>query len=121
VAVWGDVEWTVQLLQLRHAHEVPGLRTTGTLTALAAALSAGLVSGDDAGALRDSWRLASRVRNALMLVRARPSDSLPRDAGERAGVAFLCGYPAQETERLADDYRRVTRRARSVVERIFSG
>ena len=117
----GDVEWTVQLLQLRHAHEVPGLRTTGTLTALAAALSAGLVSGDDAGALRDSWRLASRVRNALMLVRARPSDSLPRDAGERAGVAFLCGYPAQETERLADDYRRVTRRARSVVERIFSG
>ena len=117
----GDVEWTVQLLQLRHAHEVPGLRTTRTLAALAAALSAGVLSGDDADALRDSWRLASRVRNALMLVRSRPSDSLPRDAVERAGVAFLCGYPAQETERLADDYRRVTRRARAVVERIFSG
>src|SRR5690606_41319665 len=29
-----DVEWTVQLLQLEHAHEVPGLRTTGTVAAL---------------------------------------------------------------------------------------
>ena len=31
-----DVEWVVQLMQLRHAHEVPGLRTTRTLGALAA-------------------------------------------------------------------------------------
>src|SRR5690606_20998180 len=28
-----DVEWTVQLLQLRHAYRVPELRTTGTLQA----------------------------------------------------------------------------------------
>src|SRR6266568_2916190 len=32
-----DVEWVVQLIQLRHAHAVPGLRTTRTLAALAAA------------------------------------------------------------------------------------
>ena len=30
-----DVEWTVQMLQLRHAFAVPGLRTTRTLPALA--------------------------------------------------------------------------------------
>ena len=29
-----DVEWLVQLVQLRHAHAVPGLRTTSTLKAL---------------------------------------------------------------------------------------
>ena len=36
-----DVEWVVQLLQLRHAHAVPALRTTRTLAALAAAAGGG--------------------------------------------------------------------------------
>ena len=36
-----DVEWVVQLLQLTHAHDVPGLRTTRTLAALAAAAAGG--------------------------------------------------------------------------------
>lgn len=38
-----DVEWTVQLIQLRHAHEVPGLQNTATLVALDAAAEAGLI------------------------------------------------------------------------------
>ena len=39
-----DIEWTVQLLQMRHAGSVPGLRTTRTLEALDAALDAGLLA-----------------------------------------------------------------------------
>src|SRR5262249_45820785 len=35
-----DVEWTVQLLQLQHAHAVPSLRTTRTGVAMAAARQA---------------------------------------------------------------------------------
>jgi glutamate-ammonia-ligase adenylyltransferase len=31
------------------------------------------------------------------------------------------GYPAGETGRFVDDYRRATRRARAVVERVFYG
>ena len=38
-----DVEWTVQLLQLRHAAAVPMLRTTRTLAALETAAAAGLL------------------------------------------------------------------------------
>ena len=52
-----DIEWTVQLLQLRHGAEVAGLRTTQTLAALAAATGAGLLSSDDADVL------AERVAN----------------------------------------------------------
>ena len=37
-----DVEWLVQLLQLQHAHAVPGMRTTSTIAALRAAADAGL-------------------------------------------------------------------------------
>src|SRR5436305_1399710 len=64
-----DVEWTVQLLQLRYGHDLPALRTTRTLAALEAARRAELVDGADALSLSRAWTLASRVRNALMLVR----------------------------------------------------
>src|SRR5207247_4439932 len=67
-----DVEWVVQLLQLRHAHAVPELRTTRTMAGLAAAAGAGLVGEDHAAALAAAWRLAARVRDAVVLVRGRP-------------------------------------------------
>jgi [glutamine synthetase] adenylyltransferase / [glutamine synthetase]-adenylyl-L-tyrosine phosphorylase len=116
-----DVEWTVQLLQMRHAADVPELRTTSTLTALEAAARADLVAEDDAEVLANAWRLVSRVRNAVMLVRGRPSDSLPREPRERSGVAYVCGYGADGAERMLDDYLRVTRRARAVVDHVFWG
>ena len=36
------MEWTVQLLQLQHAHRLPELRSTRTVTALRAARNAGV-------------------------------------------------------------------------------
>jgi [glutamine synthetase] adenylyltransferase / [glutamine synthetase]-adenylyl-L-tyrosine phosphorylase len=116
-----DIEWTVQLLQMQHADQVPELRTTGTLQALSSAANAGLIDGDDADVLATAWRLVSRVRNAMMLVRARPSDSLPREPRERSGVAYVCGYGADGAEQLVDDYLRATRRARAVVDHVFWG
>ena len=65
-----DVEWTVQLLQLRHAAQVEGLRTTGTLAALTAATGAGLLDPDDAAVLR---------------ARLDPVLPRPRRAGAREG------------------------------------
>ncbi|MEK2488666.1 bifunctional [glutamine synthetase] adenylyltransferase/[glutamine synthetase]-adenylyl-L-tyrosine phosphorylase [Kitasatospora purpeofusca] len=116
-----DVEWTVQLLQLRHGHELPGLRTTRTRAALAAAVGAGLVGAEDAEVLDAAWVLASRVRSAVMLVRGRPGDSFPVDTRELAGAARYLGYGAGHSGEVVDDYRRTTRRARSVVERLFYG
>ena len=116
-----DVEWTVQLLQMEHAHHVPGLRTTKTLDALHAAREADLVSQEDAVVLEAAWRLVSRIRNAVMLYRAKAAESMVEQASERAGVAYLMGYGADETELMIDDYLRTTRQARKVVERIFWG
>jgi glutamate-ammonia-ligase adenylyltransferase len=116
-----DVEWTVQLLQLRHAGEVDALRTPSTLAGLRAAQDAGLLAGADAEVLAAAWTLASRVRNAVVLSRGRPSDSLPAAVRELDGVARLVGYPPGSAAALDDDYQRLTRRARSVVERVFYG
>jgi glutamate-ammonia-ligase adenylyltransferase len=116
-----DVEWTVQLLQLRHAGEVPSLRTAFTLDALDAASEAGLIDPDDAGTLAEGWRLATRVRNALVLARGRATDSIPTDAREVIGIARIIGYSPSQSGDFLDVYRRVTRRSRSVVERVFYG
>jgi glutamate-ammonia-ligase adenylyltransferase len=114
------VEWVAQLLQLQHAHEVPGLRTTRTLAALDAAVEAGLLAPDDAAILTGAWRMATRIRNAIMLVRGRASDLLPSEHHrERSAVTRVLGYPSSGA--LLDDYRRRARQARKVVERVFYG
>jgi len=117
-----DVEWTVQLLQLEHAAVHPALQVTSTVTALNALVDAGLLGTEQADALRTAWELASRARNAVFLVRGRPGDQLPRTGLELDGVARACGYGADtDAGQFLDDYRRVTRRAHAVVERVFYG
>ncbi|MFD8366477.1 [protein-PII] uridylyltransferase family protein, partial [Streptomyces hygroscopicus] len=108
-----------QLLQLRHAWTEPGLRTTRTRQALAAAHAAGLIATEDAQTLDEAWVLASRVRNAVMLVRGRPGDTFPTDVRELAAVGRYLGYGPGHVGEMLDDYRRTTRRARAVVERVF--
>ncbi len=116
-----DVEWTAQLLQMRHAARVPDLQTTRTVQALDAAVRHGLLGRSDADDLIAAWRLAQRLRNAVMQVRGRPSDSLPGDLRDRAGVAYLLGRSVLDSDRVSEDWRRAARRARAVVDRVFWG
>ncbi|MFH8256413.1 bifunctional [glutamine synthetase] adenylyltransferase/[glutamine synthetase]-adenylyl-L-tyrosine phosphorylase [Streptomyces roseolus] len=116
-----DVEWTVQLLQMRHGWAVPGLRTTRTRAALSAAHDAGLIPAEEAQTLDEAWVLATRVRNAVMLVRGRPGDTFPGEPRELAAVGRYLGYAPGHVGELVDDYRRITRRARAVVDELFYG
>ncbi|MFI1988216.1 bifunctional [glutamine synthetase] adenylyltransferase/[glutamine synthetase]-adenylyl-L-tyrosine phosphorylase [Actinoplanes sp. NPDC020271] len=113
-----DVEWAVQLLQLRHAFEVPGLRCTKTLEALTAAREAGLVTPGDAEEMAAGWTLAAQVRNALTLVKGRPTDQLPAHGVELAGTVLLLG--GGDPGEFVDGYLRTTRRSRAAMERVFS-
>lgn len=116
-----DVEWTVQLIQMQHAWAEPGLRTTRTREALAAAHAAGLIPTEEAQILDEAWVLATRVRNAVMLVRGRAGDTFPSEARELAAVGRYLGYAEGTAGELLDDYRRITRRARAVVDELFYG
>ncbi len=117
-----DVEWTVQLLQLCTGAAVPELRVPSTTEALDALPATGRLTDEEAGELRAAWDLATRARNAVFLVRGRPGDQLPRPGPELVGVARACGYgPDEDAGRFVDDYRRITRHARGVVQRVFYG
>ena len=110
----------MQLLQLRHGHEHPELRTTSTVDGITAAAGAGLLTPEDAEQLIEAWTLAMRARNAVMLVRGKSGDQLPKQTRELSAVAAALGYPAGvDSGQVLDDYLRVTRHARAVVERVF--
>jgi glutamate-ammonia-ligase adenylyltransferase len=108
-----DVEWTVQLLQLQS-----GIRAEGTLEALGRLVALGVVASSDAAALEESYRFCQDTRNRLYLVRGGPGDSLPGLGHQLRVLARSLGTTAPE---LRDRYRRLTRRARKVVERLFYG
>ncbi len=116
-----DVEFTVQLLQLLHGGDHESLRTPETMSALEALVAVGLLAGGDADALRESFEFCSAARNARFLVTGSERESLPTDLAEAEHVARLLGYVDRPQASLRDDYRRVTRHARQVVERVFYG
>ncbi|MBS3181216.1 bifunctional [glutamine synthetase] adenylyltransferase/[glutamine synthetase]-adenylyl-L-tyrosine phosphorylase [Leucobacter manosquensis] len=116
-----DVEWLVQLLQLRSGAEHPALRTVSTVAALQAAGEVGLLREDDIEHLLDSWRFASRVRTALKLWTGRSSNSLPTGWNDLAGIAGVLGMSRTHTSELEERWFAVSRRARAVFEREFFG
>jgi glutamate-ammonia-ligase adenylyltransferase len=116
-----DVEWLVQLLQLQHAHAVPGMRTTSTLDALRAAERAGLIAASSADRLAAAWRLASRLRSANTLLSGQTSDVLPVDRNKLDGIGRLLEYPPRSATQVEEDYLGTTRRARRVFEKLFYG
>ncbi|MEO9221076.1 MAG: bifunctional [glutamine synthetase] adenylyltransferase/[glutamine synthetase]-adenylyl-L-tyrosine phosphorylase, partial [Mycobacteriaceae bacterium] len=114
-----DVEWTVQLLQLRHGHAIPALRSPSTMEALAAVGAAELLSAADVVTLRTAWLTATRVRNALVLVRGKPTDQLPGPGHTLTAVARAARWPDDDSGAFLDHYRKITRHARVVVEHSF--
>ncbi|GAB2636393.1 bifunctional [glutamine synthetase] adenylyltransferase/[glutamine synthetase]-adenylyl-L-tyrosine phosphorylase [Gordonia jinhuaensis] len=114
-----DIEWTVQLIQLRFAHRLPSLHNTSTLETLDAIGSAELLSETDVGLLKDAWITATKARNALVLVRGKPVDQLPGLGHQLRSVAYAAGWPDGQASEFLEHYLRVTRRAKAVVVKIF--
>ena len=114
-----DVEWAVQLLQLRHGQSLPASRQAGTLAALDALEAAGRIDPAQAAALRAAYRFCSRVRNRLYLQEGRPRDSLPTDPAAVKRLARAMGYEGTPRAGLREEYRRVTRRSRKAFEGVF--
>jgi glutamate-ammonia-ligase adenylyltransferase len=108
-----DVEFTAQLLQLQH-----GIHAPGTMVALARLAEAGVLDPEDHQVLAEAYRFCERTRNRLFLLTGAPGDSLPQQPERLARLARSLGLTPAE---LRDEYRRLTRRARRVVERLFYG
>ncbi len=114
-----DIEFFTQLLQLRHGGSHPSLRTQGTISALRELARERILTGKQADTMIDAYRFCSRVRNRLYLQLGRPSDALPTDGLQGVRLGRSLGFDESPHSSLREEYRRLTRRARRLVERGF--
>ena len=114
-----DVEWLVQLFQLKYASENPQIQTPHTLPALEQMEACGLISNSDARVLKEAWVISSSIRSSAMLYLNKRTDVLPLDRAQLEGIARLTGYPRGGASSLEQDYLAATRRGRAVFEKLF--
>ena len=114
-----DVEWLVQLLQLRHASKHTEIQTPHTLFALEQMEAVGLMTNSDARVLLEAWMISSKIRSAAMLYLNKRTDVLPVERHQLEGIARLIGYPRGGASSLEQDYLAATRRGRTVFEKLF--
>ncbi len=114
-----DVEWVVQLYQLRFARKHDQLRILGTLPSLEQLEELKIVSREQASSLRASWLLSSRARSALVLAVDKLVDILPTDRRQLEATSRILEYQPGSASELEADYLSVTRRARKVFEELF--
>lgn len=116
-----DVEWLVQLLQLRYAGAHEELRTVSTRGALEAARDLGLLDPDDMRQLDEAWMFASEVRSALKLWTGKSTDVLPTGWDDLSGIAGVLNLPRDHIGEIQETWLTLARHARRVVERDFFG
>jgi glutamate-ammonia-ligase adenylyltransferase len=112
-----DIEFLVQMFQLKHARGNPRLRTTNTLTALAELYRADLLPVDDFECFDASYRLLRTIEGRLRLMNATARDRLPQDPVELTKLASLLHYPSSEG--LLLDFENAARQTRRRFDRIF--
>jgi glutamate-ammonia-ligase adenylyltransferase len=111
-----DVQFAVQLLQLRHSAGRPDLQPPNTRAALTALYAAGLLSLDDHTDLRAGYDFLRQTQNRLRGMTNRAADDLPDDPTALAKLARRLGFESVDSF-LAELGER-TRRVRATFERV---
>jgi glutamate-ammonia-ligase adenylyltransferase len=91
-----DVEFAVQLLQLRHGRSHPDVLKANVWEAVDALAAAGLLSGANAAALRDGYSFLRFVEARLRIVTDRPLTEIPETADDLAKLARRSGYSSAD-------------------------
>jgi glutamate-ammonia-ligase adenylyltransferase len=112
-----DIEFAVQMLQLRHAGESPEVLVPGTLEALEALHKAGHLGDADFAYLTESYLFLRRVEARLRLMNTTARHDMPTDPVELARLAFLLDYDSPE--KLLSAAERYTRENRVRFDRLF--
>ncbi|MCH8045098.1 MAG: bifunctional [glutamate--ammonia ligase]-adenylyl-L-tyrosine phosphorylase/[glutamate--ammonia-ligase] adenylyltransferase [Planctomycetes bacterium] len=114
-----DVEFLVQLLQLKYGQQKPEVCHYNTLDALAALNEAGCLSDDDHAFLAESYRFLRGAEARLRIMNASGRHELPEDEQELATLAGLLKY--SDAAALLADARRYTSETRRRFDRITQG
>jgi glutamate-ammonia-ligase adenylyltransferase len=116
-----DVQFAVELAQMRHGAERPAVRTEHTLEALEALAAERLIEDSVALALGEAYVFLNEVKNALEIDRRVGAEAIPPTPEGQLALARRLGYEEYPRQSFLEDYRRITRRARAAMDRVFYG
>ncbi|HLY38951.1 MAG TPA: bifunctional [glutamate--ammonia ligase]-adenylyl-L-tyrosine phosphorylase/[glutamate--ammonia-ligase] adenylyltransferase [Candidatus Binatia bacterium] len=118
-----DVEFLVQMLQLRHGRMHAVIRVRGVREAIAALAQAGLLTGDEARSLADGHAFLTAVESRLRLERNQAIDAIDTDPDALLALARRLGYGGDDAAAraaLRADHARHRAAIRAVYERRFA-
>jgi glutamate-ammonia-ligase adenylyltransferase len=116
-----DVQFAVELQLMKHGRAHSGIRCRHTLEALEALAEERLVEDSVALALGEAYVFLNEIKNALEIDRRVRAEAVPPTPEGQLALARRLGYEEAPRFRFLEDYRRVTRRARGAMERVFYG
>ena len=116
-----DVQFAVELALMRHGGRYEEVRARRTLDAIEALAQARLLEDSVAHALGEGFTFLTDVKNALEVDRRVHAEVLPPSPEDQVTLARRLGYEEYPRQSFLEDYRRITRRARSAMERVFYG
>lgn len=104
-----DIEFLVQIQQMLLGDKVESARVRGTLPALRALSSAGVLSPVDEAALADGYRFLRQLEHRCQLVSNTQTHELPQDESTLAAIAESLGTTPVGLHRALDAVRRQVR------------
>lgn len=113
-----DIEFIIQMLQLRFVADTPEVLVPGTLEALKQLHNHHLVSNSDFRFLNESYRFLRSIEARLRLMNTTARHDVPDSRDEMKKLAYLLGYPTPE--QLSEDIRYYRSENREYFDRIFS-
>jgi glutamate-ammonia-ligase adenylyltransferase len=117
-----DIEFATQLLQLKHGHHFPELRTPNTLTALRKLKHLRLIRSDQYKALRDGYEFLRLVENRVRTAFPHGATSIPRHPKSLQKMGRLLGRKVMirysSTEEFESAYLKTTQKVRAIFEEI---
>jgi [glutamine synthetase] adenylyltransferase / [glutamine synthetase]-adenylyl-L-tyrosine phosphorylase len=114
-----DVQFAVELSLLRHGGEHPDVRHRHTLDALEALARERLIEDSVSLALGEAYVFLNEIKNAMEIDRRLHAEALPPALEAQVALARRLGYEEFPRAAFLEDYRRITRRARRAMERVF--
>ncbi len=116
-----DIEFLVQMLQLRYGQQLPALRQRATVSALNALHACGVLSEDDFVMLSQGYRFLRTLENRLRIERDQPVEALESEDAQLTPLARRLGYEGDEAgARLLTDYQHQREALRACYTRWFA-
>lgn len=112
-----DIEFIVQMLQLKYARSFPAALTPGTLDAIVGLRAAGVLSDSDAQRLGRSYQFLRSVESGLRLMNTAARHDLPTDTLELDKLAFLIGR--ENSKQMVDECQALRQQNRNCFQRLF--